>query len=133
MRYSEIPRNVRLFEICIYLSLVPAVAAVAVEYELLNVASAVINLIWWTIIIALIWLTARRRSNIARWVLFYLFISQFLEIRGFAPDFNAYYGDYALVGVLGFTTVALEAVAYYFVFTGDSRDWFVKRGETIIV
>lgn len=72
-----------------------------------------------------LWLAAWRRRNSARWVLLFAFVTSipflFLEpVR---------WNQVPLIGV-ELAANLVEAVAFYFLFTGDARVWF-NRSESI--
>lgn len=113
-----------VFELLMYAAI--AIAAVAIPVpELSPVVPVTFVTIafaaaWWTFIGLLIWLTARRRKNWARLLLFALFATQTGQL--------AYVGWFSYLNVprswtyISITTI--EAVAYVLIFTGDGRQWF---------
>lgn len=124
------PKNVRRFEFLIYL----AGAIEILTYPLQGISTAfaasAISVAWWGFIILLIWLTARRRKNWARWVLFCLFVLETVLVLGSLLGIRAaIYGQGAPFAMpIQLLVLMIEACAYYFVFTGDSRNWFRKAG-----
>ena len=75
------------------------------------------------VLILLVWLAARRRQNWARWLLFALFVlvtaTELWSAR--------LYLRYPLEASLQVAITLLEAAAYWFAFTGASKDWFAGR------
>jgi hypothetical protein len=67
-------------------------------------------------------MTAHRRKNWGRWLLFSLFAVETIFFVYKARSFLAY----PVVGGIHLFVTALEASAYGFIFTGNSRDWFGK-------
>jgi hypothetical protein len=83
----------------------------------------IVTMIWWGFVFLLVWLSARRRQSWARWVLFGLFL---LEVVLFLAA--ADYDQLSLREiVLSFCVSLMEGLAYYFVFTGNSRQWFASN------
>ena len=72
--------------------------------------------------ILLIWLTARRRNAVARGLLLMFFIVGFSSVleNGPLPHFGL------VSGTLTLLQLALRTLALFFIFTGNSREWFPK-------
>jgi len=116
------PNNVRRFELLIYLAAATEIVSLASQDIPWNWAIISATAIYASFIVTLIWLTAHRKQNWARWYLFVLFLLGF-----FAEDssmLGGYYREHQAAGILDFIVVTLESVAYYLVFTGDSPAWF---------
>jgi hypothetical protein len=114
---SAIPENVRKFEFLMYFA-----AAVAIgKYLLLHENADLLFVSFWTAcVLALIWLTARRRQNWARWLLFILFLFECAEKIFLTVALKIGFESASLY----FLISPIEALAYFFVFTGDSVAWF---------
>jgi hypothetical protein len=82
-----------------------------------------ISLVWWSFVVALIWLAARRQKNWARWLLLYLFMFETVT----ALWSSAYLQTRAFYGLFRALITLMEASAYYFAFTGESAAWFARR------
>ncbi len=114
---SSRPQRVRLFEALMYAS-----AAIAVGryffFRPLVLPWLFFTLLWWGLVVWLTWLAARRRKEWARHPIYFLFVADLVKsmvFRNFLPP----------VWSLAFAAmVTLEALACYFVFTGESRAWF---------
>jgi len=130
------PSNVARFEALMYLSVAMGVGLFATQWTtlaskvqaselrfvLLTVASATL------VRLALIWLTARKRQSWARWVLLVLVLlglPQFLKTLG--PLLN----EHPLVWAVRIGQFALDLVAFVFIFTGDSREWFNPTSDPL--
>jgi hypothetical protein len=114
------PTNVRRFEILIYLAGIITVATTPLRGISLTPPQILENVIWWGFIILLIWLTARRKKNWARWLLFGLFVMETITI----PFIVVSHQEGALGLLILLSVSVIEGAAYYFVFNGDSRPWF---------
>ena len=68
-----------------------------------------------------LWFAVRRRKNWARWVLLVSFI---ISMPLVFLDPAVFSGDQLPLTVLEFLSIFAEAVAFYFLFTGDARPWF---------
>jgi len=118
------PKGVRRFEALMYASLMLAAASVPFMAWPVPAALVVVVACWWSFIVLLVWLTARRRRDWARRILFVLFCLELLKFYFLKDSFPPVP---SLIYIAGIT---LEAFTYYYVFTGDSRDWF--RGGKIV-
>ena len=118
------PKGVRRFEVLMYASL--ALAAVSIPFTTWPVPYLLMFTlaVWWSFIIFLVWLTARRCRDWARRILFVLFCLELFKFYFLRDSFPPIPSLIYAVGVM------LEAIAYYYVFTGDSREWF--RGGKIV-
>jgi len=123
------PSNVARFEILFYLSLLLSVPKVLLDANhmtgLLGLAfMSVILLFACAIWILLLWLAARRRMNWARWVLLVFFL---VGLVPFLLNLVDIFGTSMLSGSLGTLQLAMQSVALYLAFTGNSRPWFAKQ------
>ena len=123
------PTHVRWFERLMYLAFVVVGGDFLVRGQLSNSVLALAVAAQLGVIALLIWLAARRRQNWARWLLFALFI---LETAAFASDAHGYIAN-PRIGLVHLVVTLLEATAYWFVFTGNSRAWFGKDEPDITV
>src|SRR5438132_1184650 len=115
-----IPKNVRRFEFLSYLAGLIFITTLPFVDVPITLAIFIGNLIWCAFIVFLIWSTARRRKNWARWLILSLFIFEAIELS----FVQRYYDWSASLVLIRFTVTAIEALALYFVFTGDSNQWF---------
>jgi hypothetical protein len=77
----------------------------------------------------MIWLISRCRQNWARWIMVTLLVVGSPQWILVAVDAFPRQPVAALLTVIAFL---MQSTAYYFVFTGDARDWFrpaTKRAE----
>jgi hypothetical protein len=115
------PSNVRWFErIFIFAGIFAAVtlpwAGQPVTFSLLAFC-----LVWWGFVFLLVWLTSRRRKNWARWTLFALFLLE--TALTLKDDLRAH----TTADFIRLTVTSLEAISYWFIFTGNSSAWFRKQ------
>jgi len=76
--------------------------------------------------VGLIWLTARKRQSWARWALLILVLlglPQFLKMLG--PLLT----EHPLAWAARVGQLALDIVAFVFIFTGESRAWFNPNSD----
>jgi hypothetical protein len=95
--------------------------------------------IWLATQLPFLWLAVRRRKNWARWLLLVIFVAEnafsvaFVFVHPTPPpgvDPSWLHPTWSLV-VVGWVSLATEAAAFYFLFTGDAGAWF--RGESASV
>ena len=121
------PSNVTRFEVLMYLSLGIGIVTAALQSQ--QVAAdwrfgLSIQAVVLAVTIALIWLTARRRQNWARWlflVLFLIGIPPFTLSIGNALRLNQF------LGALKIGQLFLQGVAFYLIFSGNAVAWFRRR------
>jgi hypothetical protein len=123
---SSRPKNVRRFEVLIYLAGATEAVSLALQDTDWVVVAAAIAL-YASLILILVRLTAYKGRNGVRWYFFGLFVKKFLDVHGLAQQ--EYYRDYQAAGILDFTALVLGALAFYFVFTGDAPAWFRRPGQ----
>jgi hypothetical protein len=113
----------RQFELLMYLALAIAVAVLPfpdltivapVTFTTVAIAAA-----WWSFVVALIWLTTRRGKRWTLYLLFALFVVQTGQLS-YAGWLSAVYIPRAWVFI---SITAIEALAYFLIFTGDNRQW----------
>ena len=121
-----IPRDVLLFEILLYVSLLldALVAAVfGVTSEVTTEAVYASLSLQAAVVIAgatlLVWLAARRRMGWARWVVFAFFA---LTLLSYAAAFGGM--TFGPRMVIDLVSTALTIVGFYFSFTAEARQWF---------
>ena len=123
----NVPRNVLLFEIMLYLSLMLDALSVAFQdrtptvemtEQMINVATVMAaGLI--LLLVYFVWLAAQRRKNWPRWVLAAALLFsvgslwQALGESGLELDSG-----------IEIVSCLLTAAGLYFSFTGDAQDWF---------
>jgi len=123
----NVPRNVLLFEIMLYLSLMLDALSVAfqdrtpdagVTASTITIATAMTGLLI-LLLLYFVWLAARRRKNWPRWVL----AAALLFSVG---SLWQAIGESGLELDSGIEVVSclLTAAGLYFSFTGDAQDWF---------
>ena len=123
------PVNVARFEILMYLSIVLALLVGILDHSrfalivgtefivkvvAINVAATAL----------LAWLIARQRQGWARWVLLILFV---LWLPGFAMVFPELVQDAIVSPAMNVMRVILTALALWYIFTGDAREWFARK------
>jgi hypothetical protein len=123
----NVPRNVLLFEVMLYLSLMLDALSVAfqdrtpdagVTSSTITIATAMAGFLI-LLLLYFVWLAARRRKNWPRWVLAAALLFsvgslwQALSESGLELD-----NGIEIVSCL------LTAAGLYFSFTGDAQDWF---------
>jgi branched-subunit amino acid permease len=123
----NVPRNVLLFEIMLYLSLMLDAVSVAfqdrtpdagVTSSTITIATAMTGMLI-LLLLYFVWLAARRRKNWPRWVL----AAALLFSVG---SLWQAIGEIGLELDSGIEVVSclLTAAGLYFSFTGDAQDWF---------
>jgi hypothetical protein len=117
------PKNVRLFEFLIYGGGVFTIVTLPFRDIELTTPIIIANAIWWGFIVLLVWLTARRRKNWARWALFSLFL---LEVTSLLVTMHYLQLTWQEL-FISVAVILTEGLAYYLVFTGDSHSWFADR------
>ena len=123
----NVPRNVLLFEIMLYLSLMLDALSVAfqdrtpdagVTSSTITIATAMAGFLI-VLLLYFVWLAARRRKNWPRWVLAAALLfsvgSLWQAIDQSGLEFDS---GIEIVSCL------LTAAGLYFSFTGDAQDWF---------
>ena len=127
------PSSVSRFELLMYISLVIGAVNSAIQYKALTaIASPAfilgIQAFVFAIFILLIWLTARRRQNWARWTFLALFV---IGLPFSVPQMYATLQANPIAGVLGIVQIVLQAYALFLVFTSDAGAWFVKPSAPV--
>lgn len=122
-----LPKNVLLFEVLLYLSLMLDAVSVAFQDRtpsaemtdsMITVASLMsVGMI--LLLVYFVWLAAQRRKNWPRWALFAVLVLsvvplvEVIAVRGLGLDSG-----------IEVISCALTAAGLYFSFTGDARGWF---------
>jgi hypothetical protein len=122
------PKNVMRFEILAYIAIGIGVIISALEYQRLSAVASpafvlTIQFFVMLLLVWLIWLTARRHKNWARWVFLILFL---VGLPLYIPNLADMMAHNAIAGVLSAAQMLIEGVSLYFVFSGDAKDWFRK-------
>ena len=137
LQRQTIPRNARHFEKLVYAIIVALIAGAPLQHQFASrhltpqqaqfaanpVFSIVITIISAALVWLLMWFVVYRRRNWARWVfLAWFLISLPMAAVGYKmfPDF-----DVLALG-LSALNLCLWALALYFIFTGDAKDWFAR-------
>ena len=123
----NVPRNVLLFEIMLYLSLMLDALSVAfqdrtpeagVTSSTITIATAMAGFLI-LLLLYFVWLAARKRKNWPRWVLAAALLFsvgslwQAIDQSGLELDSG-----------IEIVSCLLTAAGLYFSFTGDAQDWF---------
>jgi hypothetical protein len=128
---TEIPKNVLRFERLMYLALIIGIVFAFVhpgatyrdKFDKLGSFAVIPVAVLSGFYVIVVWLIARRRNNIFRWLLLIVFAVVFpLGIVGIV------FGN-ELDTTTSMRSVAqnlLQVLTLYFVFTGDARDWYRK-------
>jgi hypothetical protein len=85
-----------------------------------------IMLVSFAVIILLVWLSARRRKNWARWLMLLFFIPGAVMS---APQIAQTLQISPVAGVLNIVQSIMQLVAIIFVFTGNANPYFRKASE----
>jgi branched-subunit amino acid permease len=123
----NVPRNVLLFEIMLYLSLMLDSVSVAfqdrtpdtgVTSSTISIATAMTGVLI-VLLLYFVWLAARRRKNWPRWVLAAALLFSVGSLWQAIGEIGL-----ALDSGIEVVSCLLTAVGLYFSFTGDAQDWF---------
>src|ERR1700755_3440349 len=123
----NLPKNVFLFEVLLYLSLMLDALSVAFQdrtptaelSEQMVMAATVVSGCMILLLLYFVWLAARRHKNWPRWVLAaalmlsVISLFQVIGVRGVELD-----------SVIEIVSCALTAAGLYFSYTGDALGWF---------
>ena len=75
----------------------------------------------------LVWFAAQRRQSWAKWALLVLFlVDLYFPVRAFVESMSA------IMRTASVVQIVLPIVAFYFVFTGDSRAWFSNTHSSAV-
>jgi hypothetical protein len=133
---EERPSNIRRFEQLMYLSIAIGALNITLDWDrLVSVARpvggavfvVVIDALVFVFLISLIWLIGRRAKNWARLVLLVFFL------LGTPTATRVVMNNLRvkpLVGALGLVQFALQVIALFLIFTGNSRGWFRRQTAT---
>jgi hypothetical protein len=123
----NVPRNVLLFEVMLYLSLMLDAVSVAfqdrtpdagVTSSTITIATAMTGLLI-LLLLYFVWLAARRRKNWPRWVLAAALLFSVGSLWQAIGE-----GGLGLDNSIEIVSCLLTAAGLYFSFTGDAQDWF---------
>ncbi len=119
------PKHIKFFEWAWLGSLVIGIIISGLTYSAtvepgMEVYAAFIQFVVIGLILLLVLLTSRKRSNIAKWVLVVLFG---LGVVAYIPELALLF-DLGFAGVLSSLQLLAQSVGIYFLFTQESRDWF---------
>ena len=129
------PRNVKLFAwlyavscviglVLAFLMPPPPVGSdisYSAEIAIMIGAAVILELI----VLPFFWLAVWRRRNWARWVLFVLFVITLPMI--FIP--TPHEANFLPMTKVAIGETIIQAIAFYFVFTGDARPWFAVKNS----
>jgi len=123
----NVPRNVLLFEVMLYLSLTLDALSVAFQdrtpaadmtEQMINVAT-VMAACMILLLVYFVWLAAQRRKNWPRWVLAAALIFSVVSLWQVIAD-----NGVELDSGIEIVSCILTAAGLYFSFTGDAQGWF---------
>lgn len=125
-----VPRDVQRFEIFLYLSLLLDALSAAflsvVPDDATDDMRLFVNLVSALVIAALVylvWLTARRRRNWARWTIAGLFgLTAILSVSNLSDM------EFSLRALTDMLSLGFTAVGLYFAFTPEASRWFEAPG-----
>lgn len=123
----NVPKNVWLFEILLYASLLLDALGVAFadrtptpgETEQMVLARTLYALAMLALVFYLIWFAANRRKGWPRWVLAALFALSLPQLAHVIAVHGIGFGV-----VVDIVSAALTTWGLYLSFTGDAKDWF---------
>jgi O-antigen ligase len=123
----KIPKNVRLFEVLLYASLVLDALSIAFQdrtpsTEMTESTIMVATLLAACLILLLfyfVWLAAQRRKNWPRWVLFASLVLSTISLFQIIGESGLQFDS-----AIEIVSCALTAAGLYFSFTGDAQGWF---------
>jgi O-antigen ligase len=123
----KIPKNVRLFEVLLYASLVLDALSIAFQdrtpsAEMTESTIMVATLLAACLILLLfyfVWLAAQRRKNWPRWVLFASLVLSTISLFQIIGESGLQFDS-----AIEIVSCALTAAGLYFSFTGDAQGWF---------
>jgi protein-S-isoprenylcysteine O-methyltransferase Ste14 len=123
----KMPKNVRLFEVLLYASLVLDALSIAFQdrtpsAEMTESTIMVATLLAAGLILLLcyfVWLAAQRRKNWPRWVLFASLVLSMISLFQIIGE-----GGLQFDSAIEIVSCALTAAGLYFSFTGDAQGWF---------
>jgi O-antigen ligase len=123
----KIPKNVQLFQVLLYASLVLDALSVAFQdrtpsAEMPESTIMVATLLAACLILLLfyfVWLAAQRRKNWPRWVLFASLVLSVISLFQIIGE-----GGLQFDSAIEIVSCALTAAGLYFSFTGDAQGWF---------
>jgi O-antigen ligase len=123
----KIPKNVQLFEVLLYASLVLDALSIAFQdrtpsAEMTESTIMVATLLAACLILLLfyfVWLAAQRRKNWPRWVLFASLVLSIISLFQIIGE-----GGLQFDSAIEIVSCALTAAGLYFSFTGDAQGWF---------
>jgi Na+/proline symporter len=125
------PKNIVRFERLMYLTLGMGVIIAALQDS--DVTDIVgmgmgfalsIQVLVFAFLALLIWLTARRQQNWARWI---LAVSFFLGLPFDMIALPDTFRSDSLAAALSVCQAVIQAIALYLAFSGRSRDWFRRH------
>jgi len=123
----KMPKNVRLFEVLLYASLVLDALSIAFQdrtpsAEMTESTIMVATLLAAGLILLLcyfVWLAAQRRKNWPRWVLLASLALSMISLFQIIGE-----GGLQFDSAIEIVSCALTAAGLYFSFTGDAQGWF---------
>jgi len=126
-REMKTPRNVLLFEVLLYASLVLDALSIAFQdrtptEDVTGSTIMVANLLAACLILLLfyfVWLAAQRRKNWPRWVLIASLVLSVISLFQIISEGGLDFG-----GAIEVVSCALTAAGLYLSFTGDAVGWF---------
>jgi amino acid transporter len=122
----KVPKNVRRFEVLLYLSLaLDALSAVFQDRtpsvqmtESMTAVATVMAACLILLLVYFVWLAAQRRKNWPRWALVASLVLSVISLMQIGES------GLQLDSGIEIVSCALAAAGLYFSFTGDARGWF---------
>ena len=122
-------KSIKLFEQLFIVSIVIGILANILTFSTVGLPAEAtymvvgIQILTFAIILSLVLLTSRKKSNIAKWLLVILFAIGLLAILA-QPGLILANGITSIIGII---QTLIQAAAVYFLFTKEARDWFASK------
>ena len=122
------PKSIERFELLFFVSLGIGIVTSALGWDQISQMAGVlptlaVQVLTLLIVLSLVLLVSRKRSNIARWVLVAFFV---IGTVIYIPNMARLFAQNPLVTVLSSVQIVLQVAALYFVFRPDAKPWFQK-------
>jgi hypothetical protein len=132
----RLPTNVGRFEVLMYFTVAVYVVVNALHRPPIQ-APPIVQILAWLVSETLLsgilllwtWAIARRHKNWARWALLIVYVLSLRDSIRFADHLLAVQ---PIVGCLQLSAYAAEALAVFFIFTGDARSYFAQTQSATI-
>lgn len=122
------PKSIERFEALFLVSLGIGIVTSALNWDFLSQSAGVgftlaVQAGTLLIMLTLVLLVSRRRSNISRWILMILFV---IGSIAFIPGTAELFAQSPITAILAAIQIAMQVTAFYFAFRPDSKPWFTK-------